>query len=367
MTGTSRLVVGCMSGTSCDAVDAALVRVDIEERSIGTRVEGHGSEPLGPTGEALRRFSHGEALTAKKIAALRIDLAAAHAAAIDRVADAQPIDLIACHGQTVHHAPPLSWQMFAAAPIAARFGAPVVFDLRSADLAAGGQGAPITPLADSVLYGPHAPAAVVNLGGFCNITLLDGPGMVRGQDLCACNQLLDAAARRWLREPYDSEGAAAGRGRIDLFLAGELKMALASQASLGRSLGTNDEGLGLLDALDRLGPEDALATLASAIGATIGRAASVMRTVVLAGGGIRHAPLVRAIEEAAVGARVVRSDDLGVPAQAREAAGIAVLGVLCLEGVPITLPGVTGVHGPAPVAGSWALPPDGSWEVRRRG
>ena len=115
-------------------------------------------------------------------------------------------DLVVAHGQTVFHAPPASWQLLNAAPIARAVRAPVVFDLRQADLAAGGQGAPITPLADWIMLRAHGPAAagraIVNLGGFCNVTILPsgaGPEGVRGMDVCPCNHLLDGVARRRVR------------------------------------------------------------------------------------------------------------------------------------------------------------------------
>src|SRR6185436_14618647 len=141
-----------------------------------------------------------------EIADAALALGELHARAVAKAAAGCRLDLIAAHGQTVFHAPPLSWQMLNPWPLVRDLQTSVVFDLRGADLAHGGQGAPITPLADWVLFRSNSRTrAVVNLGGFCNLTLLPPgrPDMVRGFDVCACNQLLDHIARGILQRPFD--------------------------------------------------------------------------------------------------------------------------------------------------------------------
>jgi 1,6-anhydro-N-acetylmuramate kinase len=250
-------------------------------------------------------------------------------------------------------------------PVARALGCDVVFDLRGNDLAHGGQGAPLTPLADWVLFRCNAPRAVVNLGGFANVTLLpqdapDAPRVVdaiRGFDVCACNQLLDAAARAVLGASFDAGGAAAARGTRDPDAEASL-IARLTDGGEARSLGTGDECLGWLhDARGRLRPDDLLASAAAAIGTVIGRAirAHGASDALLAGGGTRHQPLAESIARAAT-CPVRSCGDAGIPPEAREAAGWAVLGALAQDGIPVALPAVTGrpeARPTTPIDGTW--------------
>ncbi len=147
-----RLVVGCMTGTSCDGIDAALVRLSGEGLAMKATVVRHLGRPLESLGAMIRGIASGDAVTAECIAEVGWWFGLAHTTVIEELIGDQSVDLIAVHGQTLFHAPPLSWQWINPHPIARRFNAPVVFDLRGADLAAGGQGAPITPLADWILF-----------------------------------------------------------------------------------------------------------------------------------------------------------------------------------------------------------------------
>jgi 1,6-anhydro-N-acetylmuramate kinase len=262
---------------------------------------------------------------------------------------------VAVHGQTIVHKPPVSWQLVDPAPIAARLRCPVIFDLRQADLAAGGQGAPITPMADWVLFRRAGlRRAVVNLGGFCNVTIVT-PRLddVLGFDVCVCNQVLDNVARTTLGSPYDQDGRAARSGQPDAAAAADLRATLDHQRLAGRSLGTGDESEAwVVKHKDRLSGDDLAATAVAAVGGCI---ADVIRDhdaddVVLAGGGARNHALVNAIGQATP---VIVSDQLGVPVEAREALAMAVLGAMSADGVPITLPQVTGCRAPAPLAGTW--------------
>jgi anhydro-N-acetylmuramic acid kinase len=368
-----RLAVGCMSGTSCDGVDAAAVLVEGALGRLRARVVGFAGVPLGEAGRSLKRISLGTPASASEIARLVRELSGTHVSAIDAALLAArgatengPPVLIACHGQTLHHGGGLSWQAFQPAPIAHHFGVPVVHDLRAADLAAGGEGAPITPLADAVLYNGHRPMAVVNLGGFCNMTTLGTGSGIGGRDICPCNQLLDAAAEDLLGQPFDPDGRCALAGVPDTERSAVLSGALADLPGSSRSLGSGDEHTSLLGVLDGLEPRDALATLADSLGRTIASAPPHGVAIVLAGGGARNTALADAIRRHAPASRVAFSDEFGVPSQAREAAAMAVLGLLSLDGLAITDPGVTRVASPAPVSGSWTLPPDGSWVVARR-
>lgn len=364
-----RLLLGCMTGTSIDAIDVAVVEARGHGLSLRPRFRSAVACPLGPMAAPLRRLAEQEPMTAGAIAALSRDFSMLHAGACQAALAGRRADLVAVHGQTVFHAPPLSWQLLSPAVIAAALNAPVVSAMRDADLAAGGQGAPITPLADHFFFG-HLPGctAVVNLGGFCNITLLRGlapdrpsdPAAIRGFDVCACNHLLDAVARRMLGAPFDDAGRAAASAEPDDDALDDLEGLLAAQSGSRRSLGTGDEVSSWLGRhRARVGGPALAATACEAIAQSIARAVLAHgdppARILLAGGGVRNAALVKAITSAA-SARVGTVADHGVPIESREAAAMAVLGALCQDGVPITLPTVTGVRA-APLAGTFTPAP----------
>ncbi len=365
----ARLVVGVMSGTSLDGIDAAAATVTGRGLGLQAAILRHEWIGLGETASGLRRAASGDPMTAAEFAGLGMAIGARYAEAIERVAVTGRPDLISLHGQTVCHRPPLSWQIINPAPVAARFGCPVVYDLRQADVAAGGQGAPITPIADWILFrDADRRRAVVNLGGYCNVTILPRGGdadaiggikNIMGFDVCACNQVLDEVARRALDAPYDEGGRAATSGTAQAPAVEALRSALETQRAAARSLGSGDEARHWVEAWRaRLAPNDLAASAVEAIARTIAAslAALELDDAVLAGGGVRHGALVSALSRH-VARPLRRSDDLGVPAAAREALAMAVLGALCADGVPITLPQVTGCRAPAPLAGAWLRPP----------
>jgi len=361
MTERERRVVGCMTGTSVDGLDVAIVGIQGSGLGLRARFIRGRSASLGTMAERLRAFANQQPATAQEIATLMIEFAHAHTAAIRELLAREAADLICIHGQTVYHAPPVSWQLFQPASVAHALSAPVVTDLRQADLTLGGQGAPITPLADWVLF-RHAidPGCVINLGGFANISSWRTPAPnqpeIAGGDICVCNQLLDAIARSRLRMPFDDGGREAARGQVDPRALVELERVLSAQSSSGRSLGTGDELARWHEHTAALPASVVLRTACEAIGRTIAhRVASSSRGVLLGGGGVRNAALVSAIRAHAPGT-VESCDVAGVPPEYREAACFGVLGALCQDRVPITVPGVTGCRVPAPIAGSWVLP-----------
>lgn len=364
-TDRPRRVVGTMTGTSIDGLDAALVEVDGHGLAMRARLLRHRSERFPPTLRAdLRHAAEQRPMTAGSLASLALAFARFHAEAIGRLlAEANSdADLIVAHGQTVFHAPPVSWQLLQPAPIVAALGVTTVCDLRQSDLAAGGQGAPITPLADWILFRSSRPRAIVNLGGFCNVTLLPadaGPDGVRGGDVCACNQVLDAIARELLGVAYDDGGRVALSGRAETGATDRLASALRRQRGERRSLGTGDEALAWL-ATERVthAPADIAASAAAAIGTVIGESVrdvgSAGGEILVAGGGARHPGVVAAIA-AAAGGPVRPLDAVGVPIEAREAMELAVLGALAQDGGPITIAGITGRGEPRGPDGLWCF------------
>ncbi len=360
-----RLVVGCMTGTSLDGLDTALVEIHgrgLDMRASFIRGLSRGLDDVAGT---LRRMADQVPLTSTEIAGAMLVFTNLHAQTITELLAGNHADLICVHGQTVCHAPPVSWQMFNPTPLAQRLNTPVVCDLRAADLSAGGQGAPITPLADLMLFADTHPRCVVNLGGFCNMTLLPGivqgtsrantRHLVRGFDVCACNHVLDRVARVALQRPFDAGGASAMTGRVDADALPELIAALGAQAGGGRSLGTGDEASAWVDRhAGRVSASDLGATACEAIARCIADRAGDAESIVLAGGGAKNLALRGAIGRA-TGRRTIDTAALGVPIDMREAACMAVLGALCEDRVPITLRQITGASTET-VAGVWAFP-----------
>jgi anhydro-N-acetylmuramic acid kinase len=351
------LVVGTMTGTSLDGLDAASVSIRGEGLAMRAELRRHASfEFPAELRTGLRAAAEQVPLTSGALAMLARNFALFHAESIAELLkeSSTRADLVVAHGQTIFHAPPVSWQLLQPVPLSELLGTTVVCDLRQADLACGGQGAPITPLADWILFRASVDRAVINLGGFCNITILPAggsPESVRGSDVCACNQVLDAVARRALACPFDVDGAAAARGCPEAAATQRLMDLLRRQRDQGRSLGTGDEAQAWVDTeRSRLAAEDLAASAALAVGTVIGETPIRLglghdAELLLAGGGALHRPLVAAIGKAH-GAdhsnRVRLLDSAGVPIAAREAMEMAVLGTLAADGVPITLPRVTG-------------------------
>lgn len=393
--GGVRRVVGCMTGTSLDGLDVALVEIEGSGLAMRPRFVRGLSRPLTGVAEGLRELAEQKPMTAGEVSRLMLEFANLHAGAIEQLLAGERCDLVCVHGQTVWHSPPTSWQLMQAAPIARRLGVPVVHDLRQADLAAGGQGAPLTPIADWVWFAvrdDEQPATgtgrdpsrdqahegatiVVNLGGFCNATILragvlaSGWPDVRGFDVCPCNQLLDGIARRVMHRAFDEDGAEAMRGAVHERALEDLLGVLIAIARPGRSLGTGDEALEWISRWRaHVEPRDLAATACDGIAERLTDATREASggLVLLAGGGARNRRLVRAIESC-MGGRVRETDQLGLPGAFREAAHFAVLGALSQDGVAITpVRGADGIAMPGPVAGAWVFSPQREANVDRK-
>ncbi len=347
-----RLIVGCMTGTSLDGLDTVLAEVSGRGLRLRARVIARRSAGLGRVAGPLRALAEQVPMSAGDIARIARDFALLHARTIRALCAGRQPDLIVVHGQTVFHAPPLSWQLFNPAVLAHALAAPVLSDLRAADLAAGGQGAPITPLADLLLYG-HARErrTVINLGGFCNLTRLPPgrhPAEISGSDICACNQVLDAVARVVLKRRFDPAGRHALRGTSHPATERALISRLNHQRHARRSLGTGDELAAWITSRP-LPANDLARTACAAVAVVIADAAQPADRLILAGGGVHNVALVSELT-ARAGVPVSLSDDLGIAAGDREALAMAVLGVLCADGVPPTLTQITHVSR-APQAG----------------
>ena len=356
------LAVGLMSGTSADGIDAALVSVTWRgDAQPGLEVISHRRTEFAAELRALvLAVASGERVGAT-------DLALAHAALGDAYAEAargiveeapeRPV-VIGVHGQTVAHLPArrATLQLGDAARVAVRTAIPVVSDFRSADVAAGGEGAPLTPFADQLLFADGAPRVVLNLGGIANVTLLPDAEAdhVTGFDTGPGNMVIDGVARAaGLR--FDEDGRGARRGRV---VEAALTRALADPyftRPAPKSAGREELGAVFCDRLvadvRAAGGSlpDALATATELTARTVAdviRAASPAgarwRDVLVGGGGAANATLMEALRHHLAPIPVRPTDEAGVPAAAREATAFALLAFYRLHGRPNTLPRVTG-------------------------
>jgi anhydro-N-acetylmuramic acid kinase len=261
--------------------------------------------------------------------------------------------VVGFHGQTVLHAPDrrLTVQLGDGAALARLTGLDVVYDLRAADVAAGGQGAPLAPVYHRALTArlPERPVAVVNIGGVGNVTWIGCDGTLIAFDTGPGNALIDDWMLRRTGRPCDADGASAARGRVN---EGVLTTLLANPY-FGRlppkSLDRNAFGLGLVG---RLSPEDGAATLTAFTAASIARAREHFSAQpllwVISGGGRRNRTLMSMIA-AHVESAVAPAEAAGFDGDAVEAEAWAYMAVRSLKGLPITFPGTTGA--PTPMTG----------------
>ncbi|QNN25074.1 hypothetical protein HED60_23275 [Planctomycetales bacterium ZRK34] len=362
---SERLIAGCMTGTSIDGLDAALVRIDGHGLDMKVELVRSLSRPLRTLGKLLHSVAVQKRKPIGDAARYALMLGITHALALKELIGDDKVDYVVVHGQTVYHELSVTCQLINPHPIARELNVPVVYDLRSADMAAGGEGAPITPLADHLLFRDDSETrAVVNLGGYANFTWLPPTrhtgeaalASIRGGDVCACNQVLDYVARRWLKKRYDAGGAAAARGIVHPEAEQFLRMMLEAQADGGRSLGTGDEATDWAKSFQhQCSGEDLAATACSVIGQLVADSTHDAERVILAGGGAMNRTLVDSIRAHTPG-EVVDSDVFGVPGAYREAISMAVLGAASQDGLPLTLAQVTGREPAACPKPCWAYP-----------
>lgn len=380
-----RLVVGLISGTSVDAIDAALVRIGPTADPQRRRVEllAKGETPFAP---ALRTaifdlFPPNKG-TIARLAQIDVLLGEAFAAAtLDLLASAgvapADVDLIGSHGQTVYHAPhpsqgagdlpgvPVTVQIGSGAVLAARTGITTVYDFRPADLARGGEAAPLVPYVDYLIFGDEQSLAIQNIGGIGNVSVITrgkGTAGLFAFDTGPGNMLIDAlavAASGGVQQ-YDAEGALAASGAVSQALLDDAMeeefFARQPPKSTGREafglpyaaeFRTKGLSLGLTDA-------DLLATATALTARSIAEAyrrfilpTTALDTVLLCGGGARNPILRRMLAAELAPLPVGDVDDRGLPADAKEAIAFAVLAYETAHGRPGTLPTTTGASQPA--------------------
>ena len=356
MTERPTLAVGLMSGTSLDGMDAALVRFNGP-----THADLIGFAHVAYTADYRRQIEQAiTAGTTRSLALLHVQISAWAVEAVQQVlakahCKASDLDLIAFHGQTIWHEPPaVTWQLGEPAILAETFGVRVVSGFRGRDVAAGGQGAPLVPMADVLLFGADHPRVLVNLGGMANLTYVAKRAREEGAfafDTGPGTAIVDGVARLVDPSlPYDVDGRLAARGIaktavVDRLL-GEPFFAAAPPKSTGREL----FGAAYAAALHREVPgPDGVATAveltARSIAGAIDRWVPGRPEVVVSGGGAHHPGLMTSLGAALAGRTLRRFDEVCFSGDAKEAVAFALLGYLAIHGQPGNLPAATGARG----------------------
>ncbi|MCC5794148.1 MAG: anhydro-N-acetylmuramic acid kinase [Chromatiales bacterium] len=370
--------IGLISGTSMDGIDAALLRFgERPSIEIAATLTCPYTDALAGR---LRRLARGEGGVAE-MGAAHVEVAEEFASAAGRLLAAsgiprRSVTAIGSHGQTIWHNPEgprrFSIQLGDPGTLAARTGIPVVADFRNADLALGGQGAPLVPPLHRFAFNREdRDRAVLNLGGIANLTLLPARGQVTAWDTGPGNTLLDAWCRRQLGQPFDEGGRWAAGASVHPKLLAELR----ADAYFGRrppkSTGPEHFSIDWLEkALRRVGePVDVQrvqATLAELTAVSIAQALrdadAAALEVGVCGGGVWNTDLLERLRRHLPGCRIESTSDWGLPPSHVEAVAFAFLARERLHGRPGNLPTVTGASAAVPLGGLYLPPPD-LWQM----
>lgn len=359
-------VVGMISGTSMDGIDVAVADLELRDGTVELRPLGATSMPYAPAlRTALGAVLPPSTTTAGEVCRLDnlVGQAFADAArfAIKELAGGVA-DLVVSHGQTIYH-----WladdghvlgtlQIGQPAWIAEATGVPVVADLRTRDVAAGGHGAPLASLFDHLLLGgSERPTAALNLGGIANLTVVSPSGDTLAFDTGPASALIDAAVAHLTggAETFDRGGARAGEGnvRADLLdrLLAEPYYGKPPPKSTGKELFHLDYLMERVAAIGAIEPNDLVATVTALSAITVADACRQygVRRVVASGGGVANPVLMDTLKRELPDTEITTIDELGIPADAKEAYFFAVIGFLTLHSLPGNLPSATGADHPA--------------------
>ena len=372
-----RLVTGLMTGTSADAVDAVLVRLKGDGLSATHEVIAERELPLDDELRAeVLAVAQAKSVEPERLMRLDVQLAEVYAEAVRTIAEEAGVKVaaiaaIGSHGQTVRHLPrqgssrALTLQLGSAHTLAERTGITVVSDFRKRDTAAGGEGAPLVPIADWWLFRSDKESRVLlNLGGMANVTWLKKGGSladVIAFDTGPGNAVLDGLVRAATRglARHDEAGKFAAAGRAHEALLEELLADPFFSLPPPRSTGRERFGDGYAERLQELGEglglslEDTLATAVELTAASIEQAIrehleprGKVDAVYASGGGVRNVSLMLALRRRLDGIRLERLDELGVSAGIKEALAFAFLAHLTLCGEAGNVPGATGARRP---------------------
>lgn len=365
-----RRAIGLMSGTSLDGVDVALIETDGEviagfgptgyraytpdERAVLARA-------LDEAGGLIDRAARPPALAEAEAVVTRAHADAVAAFLLENDLSRADIAVIGFHGQTVLHRPALGLtvQLGDGAALARATGIPVIHDMRAADVAAGGQGAPLVPVfhrAIARMAGIAPPLAILNIGGVANVTFIFSDESMLAFDTGPGNALIDDLLRERLGLPYDDAGAIGARGVPEEPLIDWLMRHPYFAATPPKSLDRNWFSHRMVGHLDTL---DAAATLTAftlrSITAALDHAREKPARWIVAGGGARNTALCEALGQH-LQTRLTPAEAAGWSGDHLEAQAFAYLAMRALRGLPITYPGTTGVA--APMTGGVLAEPD---------
>ncbi len=340
-----------MSGTSIDGVDAALINTDGNHRI--ERLAFHSQPYEANVADRIRNVL-GRSEPDQETKAVERDITMLHAQAIDTLLaiasiDRSTVGVVGFHGHTLHHEPSrgFTWQIGDGKLLAAESGIDVVADFRSADVDAGGEGAPLAPIFHAALMSGHEkPIAVLNLGGVGNVTWIGPDDNLIAFDTGPGNALIDDWAYRHTGKPMDRDGAMARRGQIDNKALAALMRFPYLRRPPPKSLDRNEFDP---TAIEPLLVKDGTATLTAFTVACVQSAldhlpATPVRWVVCGGG--RKNPTIMTGLRQTLGVPVDRMEALGWNGDAIEAQAFAYLAVRKLEGLPTSFPETTGVKKP---------------------
>lgn len=351
------LYIGVMSGTSLDGLDVALIEQEQAPRLLASH---YTPMPADLGRQLLALCSSGDDEIARSALAEQ-QWAELAAQAIQQLLqrerlDPQQIRAIGSHGQTVRHEPQRGFTVQIGNPalLAELTSICVVADFRRRDVAAGGQGAPLVPAFHKALFGCERQRAILNVGGFSNLTLLAPQQPVRGFDCGPGNVLLDAWIRRHRGEAFDRDGAWAASGTANPQLLQDLLaddyFSLQGPKSTGREHFNLDWLLAQLQTRAPIAAADVQATLleltARSISTALHAALPAAEELLVCGGGAHNKRLMQRLAELLPTCTVESTDTRGLPADWIEAMAFAWLAHCCLEGIPANCPEVTGARGP---------------------
>ncbi len=371
------IVVGLMSGTSADGVDAVVVDIQGTKPYLRSKILSHHAQSYSSS--LRKRLLHiAEKGSVADVCHMNVVLGEIFAkAALSAIKKSgilpRRVSLIGSHGQTVHHLPNgpkepglgkvrSTLQLGDPSVIAERTGLPTISDFRARDLAVGGEGAPLTPYVHALQFGKHrVKRLVINLGGIANVTVLPGVGQfhkVRAFDTGPCNMLLDGLIHIGThgKTTCDRGGRLAQKGTMH---SGLLRKLMAHSYILRRppkSTGREMFGLSYVEGVWKQGQRyklslsDTLATGTRFIAEALGNARQWFPgspdEVILGGGGVKNVRLVEELKAVFQPVTVSNMEDHGIPSQAFEAQAFAILAYQSLHGVNGNLPTVTGAHRP---------------------
>jgi anhydro-N-acetylmuramic acid kinase len=381
MSAKTMTVAGIMSGTSADGIDVAVVEIAPgKQRPKITLLAHEGFAFPATLRRAVLAAMNAASTSTAELARLNWRLGLAYAEAVNATLERHTVklDLIGCHGQTLYHQPrtasyagrrfACTWQLGEPAVLAAAVGVPVISNFRPADMLAGGQGAPLVPLLDYVMFADAKRGRVLqNIGGIANLTAIPAGAAadaVIAFDTGPGNMIVDALAQELFQQKFDRNGSLAARGAVlTTVLAKALRnpyFKLTPPRTAGREQFGREYAAKFLAACQQRSkkPEDALATATALTAETIAQSYKtfVRRGMkgqavdyIVSGGGARNATLMAMLAQRLepLGCELATSEDFGLPAEAKEAAAFALLAWQTWHHLPGNVPRATGAARPA--------------------